>query len=153
MLFIIKLVQEEAFNSEIKGIKQCKEVRPKDKTNKLHKLNPFLDKHGVLRVGVRLTRSSLHPHVKHPVILPKTSHVSSLLIKHYHQKVGHQGRGITEKLTKIEWNVDHRLQQCNCLTHSQVHDVQKVQKKHKIQKWQICQKTGRKVLLHLNIVA
>ena len=94
-LFIIKLVQEESFSSEIRGIKRCKEVRPKVKANKLYKLSPFVDEYGVLRVGGRLTRSSLHPHVKHPAILPKTSHVSSLLIKHYHQKVHHQGRGIT----------------------------------------------------------
>ena len=94
-LFIIKLVQEEAFSCEIKMLKQCKEIKHKDKTNKLHKLNPFIDTYDVLRVGGRLTRSSLHPHVKHPVILPKTSHVSSLIIKHYHQKVHHQGRGIT----------------------------------------------------------
>lgn len=65
-LFIIKLVQEEAFTSEIKSIKQCKEVRSKDKENKLHKQTPFLDEHGVLRVGGCLTRSSLHPYVKHP---------------------------------------------------------------------------------------
>lgn len=94
-LFIIKLVQEEAFSCEIKMLKQCKEIKAKDKTNKLHKLNPFIDKCDVLRVGGRLARSSLHPHVKHPAILPKTSHVSSLIIKHYHQKVHHQGRGIT----------------------------------------------------------
>ena len=36
-LFIIKLVQGEAFSSEIKGLKQGKEVKPKDKVNKLHK--------------------------------------------------------------------------------------------------------------------
>lgn len=94
-LFIIKLAQKEAFSSEIKGIKQGKDVKPKDKVNKLHKLNPFVDEHGVLRVGGRLTRSVLHPHVKHPAIVPNKSHVSSLLIKHYHEKVHHQGRGIT----------------------------------------------------------
>lgn len=94
-LFIIKLAQEDVFSHEIKSLKQGKEVRPKDKTNKLHKLSPFVDENGVLRVGGRLTRSSLHPHIKHPAILPKKSHVSSLLIKHYHEKVQHQGRGIT----------------------------------------------------------
>lgn len=92
-LFIIRLVQTEAFSSEIKNIKQGKEI--KDKASKLHKLSPFVDEYGVLRVGGRLTRSSLHPHVKHPAILPKASHVSSLLIKYHHEKVHHQGRGIT----------------------------------------------------------
>lgn len=94
-LFIIKLVQREAFSSEIRSIKQGKEVNPKDKVNKLHKLSPFVDEHDVLRVGGRLIRSVLHPHVKHPAIVPNRSHVSSLLIKHYHEKVRHQGRGIT----------------------------------------------------------
>lgn len=47
------------------------------------------------RVGGRVPRSSLHPHIKHPAILPKKSHVSSLLIKHFHEKVQHQGRGMT----------------------------------------------------------
>lgn len=93
--FIIKLVQIEAFGSEIKGLKQNKDVELKDKSSKLHKLSPFIDEYGVLRVGGRLTKSGLHPHVKHPAILPKASHVSSLLIRHYHEKVHHQGRGIT----------------------------------------------------------
>ncbi len=59
--------------------------------NKLHKLSPFLDDQGILRVGCRLTYAALHPHVKHPAILPKDSHVSAVLIKHYHERVHHQG--------------------------------------------------------------
>lgn len=55
-LCIIKLAQKEAFRSEIKSGKQGKEVRPKDKTNKLHKLSPFVGENGVLRVGGHLTR-------------------------------------------------------------------------------------------------
>ncbi|XP_062421503.1 uncharacterized protein LOC134132867 [Pungitius pungitius] len=47
-LFIIKLVQTEAFGNEIKSIKKCKNVNPKDKTNKLHKLCPFIDEYGLL---------------------------------------------------------------------------------------------------------
>ncbi|XP_040928808.1 uncharacterized protein LOC114866078 isoform X1 [Betta splendens] len=93
--FIIKLVQRERFSSEIKDLEQGKEIRSKDKVKRLHKLDPFVDEHGVLRVGGRLTRASLHPHVKHPVILPKECHVSALLIKHYHKQVQHQGRDMT----------------------------------------------------------
>lgn len=61
----------------------------------MHRLNPFLDEQGILRVGGRLEHASLHPHIKHPAILPKNSHISNLLIKLYHQKVQHQGRGNT----------------------------------------------------------
>ncbi|XP_028298181.1 uncharacterized protein LOC114460481 isoform X2 [Gouania willdenowi] len=94
-LFIIKLAQENTFSKEIRDLKQGKDIQLKDKTHKLHNLSPFVDEQGVLRVGGRLTRSSLHPYVKHPAIIPKSSHVSSLLIKHFHEKVRHQGRGIT----------------------------------------------------------
>lgn len=100
-LFIIRLVQTEPdwsklkLSSEIKALKEGKEVNKQDKVNKLHKLSPFVDEYGVLRVGGCLTRSSLHLHVKHPAILPKAGHVSSLLIKHHHEKVHHQGRGMT----------------------------------------------------------
>ncbi len=33
---------------------------------------------------------------KDPLILPKHSHVSVLLIQHYHDQVKHQGRHLTE---------------------------------------------------------
>lgn len=46
--FIIQIVQEEAFSQEIKSLKQRKEVQG---STKLHKLDPFVDSHGILRVG------------------------------------------------------------------------------------------------------
>ncbi|KAI4884818.1 hypothetical protein NFI96_007752, partial [Prochilodus magdalenae] len=93
-LFIIRIVQEEVFSDEIKSLKQKKEVNLNQST-KLFKLNPFIDDNGILRVGGRLHQAALHPHVKHPAILPKGHHVSRLLIKYYHEKVHHQGRGMT----------------------------------------------------------
>lgn len=61
-LVIIKLVQKEAFSDEIKSLKLQKEIT-KTKDNKLYKLNPFLDKEGILRVGGCLSQATLHPHV------------------------------------------------------------------------------------------
>ncbi|KAL0149186.1 hypothetical protein M9458_055509, partial [Cirrhinus mrigala] len=62
---------------------------------RLYRLNPFLDHKGILRVGGRLEYATLHPHVKRPVVLPKTSHITKLLIDHYHQQVRHRGCGMT----------------------------------------------------------
>ncbi|KAA0703644.1 hypothetical protein E1301_Tti015510 [Triplophysa tibetana] len=93
-LTIIKLVQEEAFSEEIKSLK-AKRVVTKTKNSKLYKLSPFLDEEGILRVGGRLSQATLHPHVKHPAILPKNCHISVLLIEHFHKRVQHQGRGMT----------------------------------------------------------
>ncbi|KAL7877241.1 hypothetical protein SRHO_G00038840 [Serrasalmus rhombeus] len=89
---IISLVQREAFAEEIQTLQHRKELV---KTSKLHKLNPFLDEQGILRVGGRLTHADLHHHIKHPAVLPAKGHVTRLLIQHYHQQVQHQGRGIT----------------------------------------------------------
>ncbi len=82
------------FGNEIKFLRQGKEVHT-NQSNKLYKLSPFIDDQDILWVGGRLTQAELHPHVKHPAILPKVHHVSRLLIKHFHEKVPHQDRGTT----------------------------------------------------------
>lgn len=92
---IIQMVQESAFSDEIQRLKGGAQSKNKDKTNRLYRLCPFLDDCGMLRVGGRLEHAALHPEAKHPVVLPRDSHVSNLLIKHHHERVQHQGRGMT----------------------------------------------------------
>lgn len=66
------------------------------KTNSsLYKLDPFLDGNGILRVGGRLRRTSLTEDVKFPIILPRNSHVTKLIVKHFHERTQHQGKGMT----------------------------------------------------------
>ncbi|XP_045078573.1 uncharacterized protein LOC123491568 [Coregonus clupeaformis] len=86
-LTIIKMVQEATLSQEIQRLRHHKETKVKDKANQLHKLCPFLDDQGVIRVGGRLANAALHPHVRHPAVLPRDSHVSALLVKHYHERV------------------------------------------------------------------
>ncbi len=92
---VIAIVQTLVFSKEIKELQSRKELITKDKASRLYRLNPFLDHKGILRVGSRLEHATLHTHVKHPVILTKTSHITKLLIDHYHQQVRHQGHGMT----------------------------------------------------------
>ena len=65
------------------------------KTSSLHCLDPFLDKDDVLRVGGRIKRGSFMEEIKFPVIIPRKGHVTYLIIKHFHEKVQHQGRGMS----------------------------------------------------------
>ena len=65
------------------------------KTSSLYRLYPFLDSDGILRLGGRITRANVPYELKHPVILPRKSHVTELIVRHYHHQVEHQGRGIT----------------------------------------------------------
>ncbi|XP_067947246.1 uncharacterized protein [Watersipora subatra] len=81
--FIIKKVQQEKFLK-----------MEKDKT--LVKLNPVLDENGMIRIGGRAERASgLHHSQKHPLIIPKASHIGHLLSKHYHEKIYHLGQRST----------------------------------------------------------
>lgn len=63
--------------------------------HRLSSLNPFVDSFDVLRVGGRLKHSALHPSQKHPMLLPPKHPVTLLVMRHYHEKVAHQGRYLT----------------------------------------------------------
>lgn len=61
-LIIIAIVQRAAFSEEIQSLKCKKEIITKDKVSRLHRLSPFLDERGILRVGGRLEHAAMHPH-------------------------------------------------------------------------------------------
>ena len=101
---IIRKLQNEAFNKEIKalaslGLRDEVQTRQRNQAVKqasaLYRLDPFLDKHGVLRVGGRIKQASLADDIKHPAILPRGGRVTELIIRDFHEKTQHQGRGFT----------------------------------------------------------
>ena len=105
---IIKHVQRIEFPSEIKSLQDIQEKafcrsRKSDKekkvllkkTSSLCILDPVLDSDGVMRVGRRIQKANLPHTLKNPVILPKSSHISSLIISHVHERTHHSARGIT----------------------------------------------------------
>ena len=59
------------------------------------KLSPFVDEHGLIRVGGRLKNASLPLSVKHPILIPSKHPLTELIIRHYHNESYHQGRHIT----------------------------------------------------------
>lgn len=90
-LTIMKLVQHETFPDAISIL--CKsENLPR--TNSLKPLEP-VPQEGTLRVGGRLSRAALPSLYKHPIILPKESHITLLILSHAHMETFHQGRGFT----------------------------------------------------------
>jgi hypothetical protein len=91
--FIIKVVQHEAFGVEMEALQQNQRVA---KGSSLIKFDPFLDSDGILRIGGRCDASVLLTYKeKHPIILPKTSHVSTLIAQYFHKQTFHQGRTTT----------------------------------------------------------
>lgn len=93
--FVFEMIQREFYAEEISCLLKG-ECLPK--SSPIRPLCPYLDEDGLLRVGGRLQEATemLDLPCIHPLILPKSSHVSSLLVWHYHDKVKHQGRHFTE---------------------------------------------------------
>ena len=90
---IIRTVQEEVYFQEIKHIQKQEKLL---KSSPLHNLDPFIDTHGLLRVGGRLHHSSLDQEEKNPLIIPGKHHVATLIIRQCHEQIHHQGRHFTE---------------------------------------------------------
>lgn len=86
LMTLVKYVQVFHFHDEIQKLKN------KKSTSKfLRKLNAFLDKDDILRVGGRLRNSNLSFLQKHPAILPKRSRFTDLIIQHFHITHLHPG--------------------------------------------------------------
>ncbi len=105
---IVKGVQAETFQDELKILSSLqmhqhisdretakKRNQAMKATSSLFRLDPFLDKNGIMRVGGRVRRANFSDEIKHPIIMPRKHHVTELLIRHFHEKSGHQGRGMT----------------------------------------------------------
>ena len=73
------------------------------KSSSIYRLDPFVDD-GLLRVGGRLSRSSMPEETKHPIILPKDGSVSVLLMHQLHENINHSGRSyMLSKLRQRYW--------------------------------------------------
>lgn len=89
---IIKEVERESFDEEIAALRGGSQL---PKSSSIVGLDPYLDDEGLLRVGSRLRASKLDES-KHPIIIKKSQHVATLLVRHHHSEVVHQGRHFTE---------------------------------------------------------
>ena len=115
---ILRFIQNQKFSDEIQvllqdrkaseGLDQDSAVRKKTKmrrTSHIYRLDPFIAD-GILRVGGRLSNADISEDSKHPVILPRKSHVTTLIIRHAHEQLGHVGRGhVLSRLREKYWIV------------------------------------------------
>ena len=90
-LQILKCVQLHYFSEELQSLtKAGVDVAHVKKTSGLRGLDPVLV-NGLLRVGGRLDLAPAPFDSKHQIILPKSDHVSTLIIEHCHLISGHSG--------------------------------------------------------------
>ncbi|XP_061819391.2 uncharacterized protein [Nerophis lumbriciformis] len=92
-LVILKTTQQNVYKEEMKSLAKGEEL---SRHSPLKSLDPILDDEGLLRVGGRNSSADMTWEEKHPIILPKDNHISTLLVRYYHEQVAHQGRHFTE---------------------------------------------------------
>lgn len=91
--YVIKAVQSEVYFEEIDCIRRHE---PLPRKSPIANLNPFLDEQDLFRVGGRIGNSSLSLREKKPLIISGRHHIATLIVRHHHEKVQHQGRHFTE---------------------------------------------------------
>lgn len=94
---LVKQVQEEVFEEEIRNIKVKKMISSK---RKILSLNPFLAADGIMRVGGRLRNAHISPEMKNPIILPQNHRLTELIINQAHKLTFHGGVRVTLALTR-----------------------------------------------------
>ncbi|XP_011859461.1 PREDICTED: uncharacterized protein LOC105556955 [Vollenhovia emeryi] len=91
-LFWIQATQATYFSHELKALQADS---PLAKAHAFNRLTAYIDAQGVIRVGGRLAHAALAFDATHPVILPRHSQLSSLIIAHAHQRTLHGGTQLT----------------------------------------------------------
>lgn len=88
LIRIVRLVQDNEFLNEKRQLQKNGSV---ENSSNLKKLNPFIDKEGLVRVGGRLQNSKLSWDNQHQLIIPKNHHLALLIIRQIHFRNMHCG--------------------------------------------------------------
>ncbi|XP_011883974.1 PREDICTED: uncharacterized protein LOC105571113, partial [Vollenhovia emeryi] len=91
-LFWIQATQATYFSHELKALQADS---PLAKAHAFNRLTAYIDAQGVIRVGGRLAHAALSSDATHPVMLPRHSQLSSLIIAYARQRTLHGGTQLT----------------------------------------------------------
>ncbi|XP_055906553.1 uncharacterized protein LOC129941828 [Eupeodes corollae] len=86
--FWIGCVQLESFSSEISSLSRLQSIH---QSSSIFRLTPFIDSHGILRIGGRLRNAQIDMDTKHPIILPRESKLTTLILNYTHKSTLHGG--------------------------------------------------------------
>ncbi|XP_060516106.1 uncharacterized protein LOC132695675 [Cylas formicarius] len=107
-------VQREVFAGLLKCLRNGKLC-----AKPLRSLAPFIDEHGLIRVGGRLRGSALSFDAKHPLLLPRDHRFTELVIEKFHKENCHPGpQSLLYQISQQFWilsarrAIRHTLSQC-----------------------------------------
>ena len=85
---IVKSSQRRYFSNELKI---SEEIAILSKKSGIYKLDPYLGRCGLLRVGGRIQKSTVSEEMKHPMLLARKSEIAVMIIIWCYEKVAHSG--------------------------------------------------------------
>lgn len=102
-IILAKITQMRSFPNEYEQLSRNKPINSK---SSILSLSPFMCKHGLIRVGGRLSNSSLKFNKKHPIILPKGNHFTELIFRHKHLELLHAPQNLLlNSVREIYWPI------------------------------------------------
>lgn len=103
----LRLVQEFEFGNVKKFVQNQHTIRQQG----LQKLQPFVDEHGIMRIGGRLGHATLAYEQQHPTIITGKTAIGWLIIKDAHERVCHGGPQSTlGQINQRYWMMNGRRQ-------------------------------------------
>ncbi|XP_071085478.1 uncharacterized protein [Haliotis cracherodii] len=85
---IVRYTQNLAFRLEVEYLLNDRSI---PKSSPIYLLEPFLNQDGILCVGGRLNNAPISEESKHQMILPKGHDIVTLIVRCYHEQLGHSG--------------------------------------------------------------
>lgn len=110
---IVKYEQQKYLAEDIHILK-CNKAIVK---GNLKPLFPFIDDHGLVRVGGRLENASISYTQKHPIVLPRDSNVTNLIILNEHLTNLHAGPKLVLSSIKQRFWIVHGIRQVKKVLH------------------------------------
>ncbi|XP_063994272.1 uncharacterized protein LOC135171574 [Diachasmimorpha longicaudata] len=99
-IFWVKLTQTQYFASAYRILVRDQQL---PKNHPMAKLTPIINEEGIIRLGGRLKNSLLDPDEIHPVILPRQSRLTTLIIEEAHRRTLHGGTQLTLAYTRQKY--------------------------------------------------
>lgn len=115
---LIQLSQQDSFSEELKCLNRGSTVNPK---GPLSTLAPFLDAHGIIRVGGRLQKSGLSFEQIHPCVLSPNHILAKLIIRYYHESYFHAGPTLLRSVLRRQFwilRINSAIKHCMIRCHT-----------------------------------
>lgn len=98
--------QINAFENELSSLKAGKLFR---RCSPLFRLSPFIDEHGLIKVGGRLVNAPISYGSKHPMVLPSKSMVTKMMFNYEHIRLMHAGpQALLAHVSQKYWSLRGR---------------------------------------------